>query len=160
MPRAVWTGSLTFGLVSIPVALYPATSPKDVRFHLSIEGRRVRHRRVSEDLAWEDDLGSSSPEPSSSFGESEPSGQPVRDAAEQPSSAATDRSSSNAELRYGDLVRGYEVEPGRFAMIEPTSLPLVVDPRSRTCCCNVRSTERSARCLGNVVLRRRGALAV
>lgn len=42
----------------------------------------------------------------------------MRDAAEQPSSAATDRSSSNAELRYGDLVRGYEVEPGRFAMIE------------------------------------------
>jgi DNA end-binding protein Ku len=118
MPRAVWTGALSFGLVSIPVALYPATSPKDVRFHLfDRQGRRVRHRRVSEDSAWVDGLGSSSPEPSSSSGESEPSGQPM-DAAERPTSAGSDRSSSNAEVRYEDLVRGYEVEPGRFAMIE------------------------------------------
>ena len=34
MPRSVWTGALRFGLVTIPVALYPATEPKDVRFHL------------------------------------------------------------------------------------------------------------------------------
>jgi DNA end-binding protein Ku len=117
MPRAVWTGALSFGLVSIPVALYPATSPKDVRFHLfDRQGRRVRHRRVSEDPAWDDGLGSSSPEPSSS-GQSEPSGQPIG-AAEQRISVDPDRSPSNAEVRYEDLVRGYEVEPGRFAMIE------------------------------------------
>ena len=118
MPRAVWTGALSFGLVSIPVALYPATSPKDVRFHLfDRQGRRVRHRRVSEDSAWEDGLGSSSPGQSLSSGESEPSGQPM-DAAERPTSADSDREPSNAEVRYEDLVRGYEVEPGRFAMIE------------------------------------------
>jgi DNA end-binding protein Ku len=34
MSQAVWTGSISFGLVSIPVRLYPATQPKDVRFHL------------------------------------------------------------------------------------------------------------------------------
>jgi DNA end-binding protein Ku len=119
MPRAVWTGSLSFGLVSIPVALYPATSPKDVRFHLfDRQGRRVRHRRVSEDAAWEDLPGSSSSEPSLSSEETEPSGYPVRDVAEHPSSAVTDRSLPNLELRYEDLVRGYEVEPGRFAMVE------------------------------------------
>ena len=50
MPRAVWTGSLSFGLVSIPVALYPATQPKDVRFHLFDRlGRRVRYRRFAEE---------------------------------------------------------------------------------------------------------------
>ena len=50
MPRAVWTGSLSFGLVSIPVALYPATQPKDVRLHLFDRlGRRVRYRRCAEE---------------------------------------------------------------------------------------------------------------
>ncbi|HEU4528676.1 MAG TPA: Ku protein, partial [Actinomycetota bacterium] len=47
MPIAVWTGTLSFGLVTIPVKLYPATQPKDVRFHLmDREGRRIRYRRV------------------------------------------------------------------------------------------------------------------
>src|ERR687892_238417 len=46
MPTAVWTGTLSFGLVAIPVRLIPATEPKDVRFHLyDREGRRVRQRR-------------------------------------------------------------------------------------------------------------------
>ena len=35
MPTAVWTGSLSFGLVTVPVRLIPATEPKDVRFHLN-----------------------------------------------------------------------------------------------------------------------------
>jgi len=33
-PRAIWSGVITFGLVSVPVRLYPATQDKDVRFHL------------------------------------------------------------------------------------------------------------------------------
>ena len=46
MPKAVWVGSLEFGLVTIPVRLYPATEPRDVRFHLmDAQGRRVRYRR-------------------------------------------------------------------------------------------------------------------
>src|SRR5438034_694288 len=50
MARAVWTGSLRFGLVTIPVRLYPATEPKDVRFHLmDAHGRRVRYRRFVSD---------------------------------------------------------------------------------------------------------------
>jgi DNA end-binding protein Ku len=48
MSQAVWTGSISFGLVSIPVKLYPATEPKDVRFHLYDRrtGKRVRYERV------------------------------------------------------------------------------------------------------------------
>src|SRR5256714_14464494 len=49
MPQAVWTGSISFGLVHIPVRLYPATEPKDVRFHLydRRSGRRIRYERVT-----------------------------------------------------------------------------------------------------------------
>jgi DNA end-binding protein Ku len=34
MPRAIWSGSISFGMVSIPVKLYGATESKDIRFHL------------------------------------------------------------------------------------------------------------------------------
>src|SRR5256712_12869278 len=49
MSQAVWTGTITFGLVNIPVKLYPATEPKDVRFHLYDRrtGKRVRYERVT-----------------------------------------------------------------------------------------------------------------
>src|SRR6266852_4540670 len=34
VPRSIWKGVITFGMVSIPVQLFPATQEKDVRFHL------------------------------------------------------------------------------------------------------------------------------
>ena len=48
MPRAIWSGAISFGLVNVPVKLYSATSPKTVRFHqLSREtGSRIRQKRV------------------------------------------------------------------------------------------------------------------
>ena len=50
MPTAVWTGTLSFGLVAVPVRLIPATEPKDVRFHLyDRSGRRARYERVVEE---------------------------------------------------------------------------------------------------------------
>ena len=33
MPRAMWKGAISFGLVSIPVGLYPATEEKSLRFN-------------------------------------------------------------------------------------------------------------------------------
>jgi len=46
---AIWTGSLSLGLVVVPVRLYPAVKKKNVRFHeLDGAGHRVRHMRVSE----------------------------------------------------------------------------------------------------------------
>ncbi|GLW72864.1 non-homologous end joining protein Ku [Kitasatospora phosalacinea] len=50
MAKAVWKGTLTFGLVSLPVALYPATESHAVRFHQLQRGTtdRVRLRRVNE----------------------------------------------------------------------------------------------------------------
>ncbi|HEY9286728.1 MAG TPA: Ku protein [Candidatus Dormibacteraeota bacterium] len=53
MARAIWTGTIGFGLVSVPVRLYPATKRKDVRFHEidRLSGRRIRHQKVVEDAA-------------------------------------------------------------------------------------------------------------
>ncbi len=33
MPRSIWSGVISFGVVSIPVKLYTATESKDVSFH-------------------------------------------------------------------------------------------------------------------------------
>jgi DNA end-binding protein Ku len=49
MPRAIWNGSITFGLVSIGVRAHSAVSDHDVKFHqLDPDGARIRYRKVSE----------------------------------------------------------------------------------------------------------------
>jgi DNA end-binding protein Ku len=50
MPRAVWTGAISFGLVSIPVGLFSATQEHTVHFHQFERGTsdRVRIQRVNE----------------------------------------------------------------------------------------------------------------
>ena len=60
MPRPIWSGAISFGLVNVPVKLFSATSPKDVRFH-QIDAKtnaRVRQKRVSattgEEVPYED----------------------------------------------------------------------------------------------------------
>jgi DNA end-binding protein Ku len=50
VPSAIWSGTVGFGLVSVPVKLVTAVRSKDVRFHQLEQGTgaRVRQRRVSE----------------------------------------------------------------------------------------------------------------
>ena len=50
MARPIWTGSITFGLVSVPVGLYSATHDHEVSFHQFEKGTadRIRLRRVNE----------------------------------------------------------------------------------------------------------------
>ena len=50
MATTIWTGSISFGLVTVPVRLVPATKSRDVSFHQLQEGTgsRIRYRRVSE----------------------------------------------------------------------------------------------------------------
>lgn len=50
MPRAIWKGAISFGLVSIGVKLYSATEEKDIRFHQvhRTDGGRIRYKRVCE----------------------------------------------------------------------------------------------------------------
>lgn len=49
MPRAIWSGSISFGLVNVPVKLFTAVQPKDVRFHQldADSNTRVKQKRVS-----------------------------------------------------------------------------------------------------------------
>jgi len=46
--RAIWKGSIAFGLVSVPVKAYTATEDHDVRFHQvhALDGGRVKYNRV------------------------------------------------------------------------------------------------------------------
>src|SRR5688500_17108166 len=54
MARAIWSGSISFGLLNVPVKLYSAVSKQTVRFkELTPEGGRVRHKRVAEDTGEE-----------------------------------------------------------------------------------------------------------
>jgi DNA end-binding protein Ku len=50
MPRAIWTGSISFGLVSIPVGLFSATEDHTIHFHQFERGTadRIRYVRVNE----------------------------------------------------------------------------------------------------------------
>jgi DNA end-binding protein Ku len=50
MARAIWTGSITFGLVTVPVGLFSATEDHSVHFHQYQRGTtdRIRNRRVNE----------------------------------------------------------------------------------------------------------------
>ena len=47
MARAIWSGSISFGMVSIPVKLYGATESKDISFHLlhATCGSRLKQMR-------------------------------------------------------------------------------------------------------------------
>lgn len=48
--RAIWKGSISFGLVNIPIALYPATRKEDLKFRLlrSSDHSPVNYKRVAE----------------------------------------------------------------------------------------------------------------
>jgi DNA end-binding protein Ku len=50
MARAVWSGVISFGLVSVPVGLYTATEEHEPTFHQFQEGSsdRIRYKRVNE----------------------------------------------------------------------------------------------------------------
>lgn len=56
MPRPIWKGNISFGLVYIPVTLYPAIEAKsEIHFHL-MDNRnhaRVRYQRVNEETGKE-----------------------------------------------------------------------------------------------------------
>jgi DNA end-binding protein Ku len=86
MPRSIWTGAISFGLVTVPVKLYSAVSRKSVRFH-QLNGKtgvRIQQRRVDP--------------------------------------------STGDEVAYEDIVKGYELTPDRYVLIEPGELE-ALDPK-------------------------------
>lgn len=58
--RAVWKGSISFGLVNVPVGLYPATRREELKFHLlrKRDLSPINYRRVAakdgEEVPWDD----------------------------------------------------------------------------------------------------------
>src|SRR5205085_8026150 len=80
MPRSIWTGAISFGLVTVPVKLYSAVQRKTVRFHqLDAEGGvRINQKRVN----------------------------PV----------------TGEEVPYERLVKGYEIAPEKYVLIDPAEL--------------------------------------
>jgi DNA end-binding protein Ku len=59
MPRAIWSGAISFGLVNIPVKLYSAVSRQTVRFHQidRESNQRIQQKRVNpqtgDEVPWE-----------------------------------------------------------------------------------------------------------
>jgi hypothetical protein len=60
VPRPLWNGSISFGLVNVPVRLFRAQAPQDIRFHQlhAKDGVRIQQKRVcpadGEEVAYED----------------------------------------------------------------------------------------------------------
>ena len=60
MARAIWSGSISFGLVNVPVKLFTSVRKKDVRFNQlhATDGVRIQQKRVcpadGEEVAWDD----------------------------------------------------------------------------------------------------------
>ncbi|HVF72584.1 MAG TPA: Ku protein [Chthoniobacterales bacterium] len=58
--RAIWKGSISFGLVNIPIALYPATRKEDLKFRLlrAKDHSPVNYKRVAEkdgkEVPWDE----------------------------------------------------------------------------------------------------------
>ena len=50
MARTIWKGSLSFGLVNVPVGVYPATQDKSIHFNQFEKGTsdRIRYKKVNE----------------------------------------------------------------------------------------------------------------
>src|SRR5919204_4130139 len=50
MARAIWSGTISFGLLNVPVRLYSAVSRKTIRFNelRGSDAARIRHKRVAE----------------------------------------------------------------------------------------------------------------
>src|SRR5438132_9714903 len=139
MPQVIWTGTINFGLVSIPVRLYPATEPKDVRFHLydRRSGRRVHYERVTREY-----------EPATFEPEDEPidaphDGPTRSERAERSRGAGEDASPfdlpappvsdpATEHVEADDLVRGIELPSGDFVTVSDEELESLVPERSRT----------------------------
>ena len=128
MGQAVWTGSISFGLVSIPVKLYPATDPKDVRFHLYDRrtGKRIHYERVTRDI----EPAAFEPEPADDLTPPEDRYEPrtARDIA--PETFAESPPTRPVERQ--DMVRGFELPTGDLVTVTDDELVSIAPERSRS----------------------------
>src|SRR5919197_2300350 len=143
--QAVWTGTINFGLVSIPVKLYPATEPKDVRFHLYDRrtGKRVHYERVTreyESPTFAPEPSTYAPEPTRAT--EPPSRAPIVERDDGRGKATESRDADRSGLEYaepaarpidvGDVVRGIELPSGDLVTVDDEELESLLPERSRT----------------------------
>ena len=128
MSQAVWTGSISFGLVNIPVKLYPATEPKDVRFHLYDRrtGKRVHYERVTRDV----ESASFEPDPSDDL--TPPEDRYVPQTARDIEPAAFAATPAAQPVQREDMVRGFELPSGDLVTVTDDELTSIAPERSRT----------------------------
>jgi signal transduction histidine kinase len=90
MPRAIWSGAISFGLVNIPIKLVTAVDRKNVSFReiRRTDSSRIRHRKV----------------------------------------AAND----GQEVTTEEVVKGFEVAPDRYVVIDPDELKALNPKASKT----------------------------
>ncbi|HEX2765559.1 MAG TPA: Ku protein [Candidatus Limnocylindria bacterium] len=116
--RAIWTGAISFGLVTIPVKLYTATESKDVRLRMLCKKHEapIQEKRVctegGEELDWEE-LARGYEVSKGEFVVLEP----------EEIEAAKPESSTTIEI--GDFVDASEIDPVYFEksyFLEPTDV--------------------------------------
>src|SRR5947209_5125006 len=125
MPKAMWAGTITFGLVNIPVRLLPATRRQDVRFHEidRASGRRIHHQKVVF-ADWDETVeGESLPRGAGEWPPAEAAAEGggaaeslPRGAGEWPPAepAVEGGGAAWAPIPTRDIVKGYEVTPGSY----------------------------------------------
>jgi DNA end-binding protein Ku len=88
--RSIWSGSISFGLVNVPVKLYTAVSRKTVHFHQlhDADRSRIRQKRVCE--------------------------------------------ADGEEVPYENIVKGYEISPDTYVVIEPAELEALDPKKTKT----------------------------
>src|SRR4051794_16886340 len=90
MPRSIWTGAISFGLVNVPVKLYSAVSKKTVRFHQlhDTDGVRIQQKRFCP--------------------------------------------ADGEEVAYEHIVKGYEITPDQYVVVEPAELEAIEPRKTKT----------------------------
>jgi DNA end-binding protein Ku len=90
MPRSIWTGAISFGLVTVPIRLVSAVRRQDVHFHQlhAEDGARIQHRRFC--------------------------------------------SVEDREVPREEIVRGYELEGGRYVVVTDEELERLDPERTHT----------------------------
>ena len=90
MARSIWTGAISFGLVTVPVKLYSAVNRKTVRFHQlsGSTGVRIAQKRVDP--------------------------------------------TTGDEVPYEDIVKGFELAPDRYVVIQPEEFEALDPKKTKT----------------------------
>jgi len=89
MPRAIWTGAISFGLVHVPVRLVTAVREEKIDFHMLEQGtgQRIHYVTVNDD---------------------------------------------GDEVERDDIVKGYEIAPDEYVVVEPEELDELAPEKSET----------------------------